>query len=83
MCSDCIAARETQGRWLYFDPLCVYCGSRLVQRLRKVNCTQAEIKQRQTAMLEVWAKFHPMAELLALAAGPLAFEPVAKEKKKC
>jgi hypothetical protein len=52
-----------------------------VQQLRDQRCTQAEIKQRQQAMLEVWSKWHPMAELLALVAGPLAFEPVAKEKK--
>jgi DNA-directed RNA polymerase subunit RPC12/RpoP len=81
MCADCSAARETLAKWPYFDPLCVYCGSRIVQRLRKVNCTQAEIKQRQQAALEVWSKFHPMAELLELVSGPLSFEPVKKEKR--
>jgi hypothetical protein len=81
MCSDCAAARVTSGLWRYFDPACLYCGARICQRLRTVNCTQAEIKQRQTAMLEVWAKFHPMAELLQLVQGPPAFEPIAKGKK--
>jgi hypothetical protein len=81
MCPDCIAARETSGCWRLFNPACLYCGARICQRLRTVNCTQAEIKQRQQAMLDVWAKFHPMAELLQLVAGPLAFEPVKKEKK--
>ena len=81
MCADCSAARETLAKWPYFDPRCAWCGSRLIQKLRDQRCTQAEIKQRQTAMLEVWAKFHPMAELLQLVAGPLAFEPVKKEKK--
>jgi hypothetical protein len=80
-CEDCAASRTCTGKHRLYSPSCAYCGARLVQQLRDQRCTQAEIKQRQQAMLEVWAKFHPMAELLALIAGPLAFEPVKKEKK--
>jgi DNA-directed RNA polymerase subunit RPC12/RpoP len=81
MCADCSAARETLAKWPYFDPLCAWCGSRLIQKLRDQRCTQAEIKQRQQAVLETWSKWHKRAELLALVQGPLAFEPVKKEKK--
>jgi hypothetical protein len=81
MCDDCTASRICTGKHRLYSPSCAFCGARLVQQLRDQRCTQAEIKQRQQAMLETWSKWHPRAELLALIQGPLAFEPVKKEKK--
>lgn len=82
MCKDCSAARETSGLWRMFDPLCIYCGARLLQRIPKFCRTNAEASQRRKAALDDWMKYgHAEAEIRALVAGPAAYEPVKKEKK--
>ncbi len=82
MCSDCMAARETSGAWRFYDPRCVWCGARCLQRIPKFCKTDAETKQRQSRVLTDWVRAgHAEAELRDLAKGPLAFEPVKKGEK--
>ena len=82
-CSTCTAARETAGHWRYFDPACLFCGARLIQRIGTVKATKAEISQRRTVVLKDWiAQDHSEKELRELAAGPMCFEPVQKEVVK-
>jgi ribosomal protein S27E len=78
-CPDCSAARITTGRWTMFDPACLYCGARLIQRIGKVGNTNAEITQRRRVVLADWmALGHAEQDLRALANGPMAVEPVRK-----
>lgn len=82
MCRDCQAARETSGKWRYFDPRCIHCGARLIQRLGKLRTvTQAEIQQRRRAVLADWiAQGHAEKEIRELVALPaMAVAPVTKE----
>jgi len=81
MCSDCDAARLTSGKWRFYDPRCLWCGARLIQRIPKFSATDAETTQRRRAVLKDWmAQGHGESELRELARGPLAFEPVKKGK---
>jgi len=78
MCPECQIARENHSYTL-FNPKCIYCGARILQKLREVNRPAAEIKKRQTAMLEDWAKFgHNTDDIKRLAKGPLCLEGQAE-----
>lgn len=78
-CSDCLAARETSGHWRMFDPLCIFCGARLIQRIGRVDATDAEIKQRRKVVLADWMKYgHAEQEIRELVKGPMAVEPITK-----
>ena len=82
-CSDCAAARETSGSWRFYDPRCLWCGARCIQRIPKFAGTAAEAAQRRRVVLADWmALGHAEAELRGLAkAGALAYEPVTKTAK--
>jgi hypothetical protein len=70
-CPDCNAARLSVGHWRTFDPKCLYCGARILQKLGNLQVTNAEIRQRRTAALKVWVDMgHSEAELRALMALP-------------
>lgn len=82
MCECCQAARETTNHWRYFNLSCVHCGARLIQRLGKLQVTQAEITQRRKAVLADWTAYgHSEQEIRALVKGPMAVEPIAKPAK--
>ncbi len=81
MCLDCTNAREATGNWRYFDPRCLWCGARLIQRIPKFSKTEAETTQRRRVVLADWiAQGHSEKEIRTLVAGPLAYEPVKKGK---
>lgn len=62
-----------------YDPLCLWCGARLIQRIAKAANTNAESVQRRRAVLADWmAQGHPEQELRELAKGPMAVEPAVK-----
>jgi hypothetical protein len=63
-----------------FDPACIYCGARLIQRIGKVGNTNAEITQRRRVVLADWmALGHDEAEMRELAkAAAMAVEPAMK-----
>lgn len=82
-CPDCLAARETVGLWRYFDPSCLWCGARLLQRIPKHCGTDAEAKQRRRVVLADWMKYgHSDSELRELAKGPMAVAPIKKGSSK-
>ena len=67
------------GHWRTFDPLCMWCGVRLIQKLGKLRVTNAEISQRRKAALAVWvAQGHREAEIRELVPGPMALAPITK-----
>ncbi len=80
MCQDCTAARETQNKWPYFDPRCLWCGARLINRIGRLKGrTDAELTQRRRSVLADWmAAGHAEVELRELARGPMAVAPVGK-----
>lgn len=81
MCTDCLAARETSGHWRFFDPRCLWCGARLIQRIGKLNVMPSEIRQRRQAVLKDWvAQGHAESEIRALAAAKTpAYEAITKQ----
>jgi hypothetical protein len=82
-CTDCLAARESRGAYRVYNPLCLYCGARILQMMPKVCSTNAETTQRRRAMLKVWVDLdHDEIELRELAKQKsIAFEPVTKRAK--
>lgn len=81
-CSDCMAARETSGHWRMFDPRCIFCGARLIQRIGRLGVMPSEIKQRRQAVLKDWCNYgHAESEIRELVKGPMAVEPITKEAR--
>ncbi len=82
-CYDCNAARITAGHHRYYNPACLWCGARLIQRIGKVGKTDAEITQRRRVVLADWmAAGHDETELRELAAQKtMAVEPVVGKRK--
>lgn len=80
-CQDCSAARETAGLWRMFDPRCLYCGGRLLQRIGKLPIMHSHIAQRRKVVLADWvAMGHAEQELRDLAGSKeMAAEPITKE----
>lgn len=79
-CTDCQAARETNGLWAFHCPTCLYCGARLIQRIGKLPAPRAELSARRKRVLEDWvAAGHSEAEIRALVAGKaLPVQPVER-----
>lgn len=66
-CDDCARTRNGPG-WNFFNPACIWCGARLVGRLRKLPRRPGEIQARQAKVLEDWASYgHSKDEMLALS----------------
>lgn len=86
-CDDCAAASIAPLHSLY-SLACLWCGARLVGRLRELPRPAAEIKARQSKVLEDWqALGHDRAELLRLSrtecpVAPLDSEPPTQEKPR-
>lgn len=77
MCADCDAARETRGLWYLFDPLCIWCGARLIQWIQRLRDRPREERvARCRVVLTDWVSYgHSERELRELAASgsmPLA-----------
>ena len=81
-CKCCKDAREYPDARVLFDPRCLWCGARLLQRIPAFCKTNAEASQRRKAQLAVWmAQGHAESELRELAKSKtLAFEPVGRGK---
>lgn len=65
-----------------YDPLCLFCGARLIQQIGLLPISKSEATERRRAVLADWVKQgHAEEDLRALVKGPLAREPVTKAKK--
>lgn len=68
-CTDCQAARETNGLWAFHCPTCLWCGARLIKRLGATDLSRDEISARRKRVLADWvAMGHSEAEIRALVA---------------
>lgn len=62
-----------------FNPACLHCGARLIQRLGKMQRPKDEITARRRKVLADWmAMGHSEADLRALAKGPVPLQPVGE-----
>jgi hypothetical protein len=74
-CDDCNATREAPAHRM-FNPVCLHCGARLIQRLGKLPRPKDEITARRRQVLADWmAQGHPEADLRRLAKGPVPLAP--------
>lgn len=83
-CQDCSASRESSGAHRLFDPLCLFCGARLIQAIGKLPISPESVIARRRAVLADWmAMGHAEQDLrdLAKAKAP-ALEPIAKAARK-
>ena len=79
-CDCCNSDRICAGHYRYFDPRCLFCGGRLIQRIGKVKALPSEIAQRRRVVLADWMKAgHSESELRELAKAPESLEPIKKE----
>jgi len=77
-CERCTQEREFPGR-RWFTPSCVYCGARLIQRIKAMGLPRQEASARMTNALADWvAMGHSEQQIRALVKGPLAVEPKVK-----
>ena len=74
-CANCITAKGFNG-YRMFNPACIYCGARLIQRLGMFQIPTSECTTRRRAVLADWmAHGHDEAQIRALVKGPLAIAP--------
>jgi hypothetical protein len=79
-CADCTATREAPMHRM-FNPACVYCGARLIQRLGKLNRPREEITARRRQVLADWVAYgHAEDRLRLLAKGSVPLEPEQPKK---
>ena len=77
ICSCCDTAREFSA-YRMFNPACLHCGARMIQRLGAMEISQPDCVRRRRAALAVWMEYgHSETELRRLAKGPPAIGPVA------
>jgi hypothetical protein len=86
-CTDCLAARGTDALWNQYNPVCLYCGARLLQFLKGLYKTRpdlrAGLRERKKTVIADWTALdHTKEQLEELAAGPPAFEPLPERRKK-
>lgn len=75
MCNNCKTAQEFRNHSM-FDPACIFCGARLIQRIGKLPIAQSEAVLRRRAVLKDWVDWgHSEAKIRQLAKGPTAFSP--------
>lgn len=78
-CACCQAARELMPHAAYpnYDPACLWCGARLIQRWGAYrHLGREEIARRRRSTLTTWIKYgHSELELRRLAKGPAALAP--------
>lgn len=82
-CTSCAACRECNGLWPVFDPLCLWCGARVIQVIGKLPIPQSEATARRRAQLAHWLGFgHSETKIRELVKGPLAYSPVESKTTK-
>ncbi len=75
-CTNCETAR-TFPQYRLFNPVCLYCGARLIQSLGLLPIPVSECKTRRQAMLALWlSQGHNEAQIRELVKGPLAIAPI-------
>lgn len=82
-CTSCQASRETNGLWNTFDPACLHCGARLIQKIGRLQLGVTESTARKRAVLATWmALGHSEAQIRELAkCKELALAPVEGKRK--
>ena len=66
--------------WDQHDPLCLYCGARLIQRIGRYRIPVSESVERRRTVLADWMAYgHDEAQLRQLAKGPVPQEPAREE----
>lgn len=81
-CQCCNATREAPAHRM-FNPACLHCGARLIQRLGTLQRPREEIVARRRQVLADWmAMGHPEADLRRLAKGPVPLAPVSLHAPK-
>ena len=61
-----------------FNPACLHCGARLIQRLGKLPRPKDEITARRRQVLADWLAYgHAETEIRNLVKGPTALAPIA------
>ena len=79
-CDCCNAAKEAPAH-AWFDPACLHCGARLIQRLGKLPRPRDEITARRRKVLADWVAYgHAEADLRELAKGALALAPEPEKR---
>lgn len=68
-CKDCQAARETQGLWRFYNPLCLHCGARIIQAIQRLQITNEDKKARCRAQLADWMRYGHSEDTLRELAG--------------
>ena len=78
MCSNCDIAR-TYPEYQLFDPACLWCGVRIIQRATSFQLAASVVSARRTENLRIWVEQgHSEAEIRALVKGPLALAPTGQ-----
>lgn len=74
-CKPCQIAREFP-EYRMFNPACLYCGARLIQRHGAKRISPQEVTALRKATLADWLQHgHSEAQIRALVKGPLAVRP--------
>lgn len=82
ICDNCKVARDFP-EYRLFNPACLYCGARMLQRLGRLSIPLSECTQRRREALAVWVKRgHSEPEIRRLYKGPPALQPDAPKPKK-
>jgi hypothetical protein len=73
-CTQCTTARDFAA-YRFYNPACIYCGARLIQRLALRDISNAECTIRRKAVLADWVAWgHSEAEIRALVKGAPAIQ---------
>ena len=74
-CKQCAVARDFAA-YRFYNPACIYCGARLIQRLALRDISNAECTTRRKAVLADWVAWgHSEAEIRRLVKGGPALQP--------
>lgn len=80
MCQCCNATREAPMHRM-FNPACLHCGARLIQRLGTLQRPREEITARRRQVLEDWMRYgHAELDLRRLAKGPVPLAPASSSE---
>lgn len=77
-CPDCTATREAPC-WARHCPTCIWCGARLISRIRGLKGVRPvkELSTRATAALQVWVEYgHSEQTLRKLCADGCLIQPL-------
>lgn len=84
-CQCCSLAREYPGH-NQFCPSCLYCGARLIQRIRALPISPKRAQERESVVLRDWMLAgHSERQILTLSAGttlPLSSEQWPKKSPR-